>query len=147
MTYAEKLKDTKWQKKRLLILERDSFTCQSCFTDSETLHVHHLKYHKGKEPWEIEDCYLTTLCEDCHSIEHDNFKNRIEELTEFLKSKGFISFHASVLINALKDMPFQFGAYEPNADILRQSFEPEIWESLTDRFWKVVKNWEGNPNG
>lgn len=35
MTYSQKLRDPRWQKKRLEILERDSFTCQHCHDHSE----------------------------------------------------------------------------------------------------------------
>jgi len=35
VTYAEKLKDPRWQKKRLEIMERDEWTCQWC-VDSES---------------------------------------------------------------------------------------------------------------
>lgn len=62
--YSELLKDPRWQKKRLKILERDGFICQQCFDEESTLNVHHIKY-LGK-PWEIEDRYLITLCQDCH---------------------------------------------------------------------------------
>jgi len=64
--YAEKIKDPRWQKRRLEILERDKWTCQECGDTTTTLHVHHLYYEKGKEPWEAEDNSLTTLCEACH---------------------------------------------------------------------------------
>lgn len=67
-TYAEKLKDPRWQKKRLKILDRDHFTCQACRDETNTLHVHHLQYFKG-EPWEVDDIYLVTLCESCHEEE------------------------------------------------------------------------------
>lgn len=67
-TYSEKLKDPRWQKRRLEILNRDQFTCQTCRDDSTTLHVHHLEYFKG-DPWEVEDTYLITLCENCHEEE------------------------------------------------------------------------------
>lgn len=69
MTYAEKLKDPRWQKKRLEILNRDNFTCQSagCYETTKTLHVHHLDYIPESEgPWDYPDYYLMTLCEDCH---------------------------------------------------------------------------------
>src|SRR5690349_359222 len=66
-TYSEKLKDPRWQKKRLKILERDEWICKGCFRGDKTLHVHHNEYISGREPWEYEDKYLTTLCEECHS--------------------------------------------------------------------------------
>lgn len=68
MTYSEKLKDPRWQKKRLKILERDNFTCTKCGNDKITLHIHHAKY-LGL-PWEVEDKYLSTICETCHKNEH-----------------------------------------------------------------------------
>lgn len=66
--YAEKLKDPRWQKKRLEIMSRDKWACTSCGDGKSQLHVHHEKY-KG-DPWEAQDKHLKTLCEDCHSIEH-----------------------------------------------------------------------------
>lgn len=65
MTYSEKLKDPRWQKKRLKILERDSFKCHYCNDEKTQLQVHHLKYNG--EPWESNDKYLITLCAHCHS--------------------------------------------------------------------------------
>jgi len=64
MAYTEKLKDPRWQKKRLQVMSRDDFKCQLCGSDKNTLHVHHKSYNG--EPWESEDSELITLCEDCH---------------------------------------------------------------------------------
>lgn len=66
MTYAQKLKDPRWQKKRLEILNRDEFACRICGDKKKTLHVHHRAYAKGLEPWEVEDAALLTVCEGCH---------------------------------------------------------------------------------
>lgn len=71
-TYTQKLKDPRWQKKRLIILERDEFTCLLCGDDSEELHVHHTRY--VGEPWECPNEHLQTLCKTCHSIV-SNLKN------------------------------------------------------------------------
>ncbi len=67
MTYADKLKDPRWQKKRLEIFERDNFQCQDCGSQSKVLHVHHGYYSPRKQPWETPDKLLVTVCEDCHS--------------------------------------------------------------------------------
>jgi hypothetical protein len=70
MTYSEKLKDPRWQEKRLRIMDRDRFTCQKCQDATKTLNVHHRYYTKGAMPWEYSDDALVTLCENCHkSIE------------------------------------------------------------------------------
>jgi len=69
MKYSEKLKDPRWQKKRLEIFERDGWECKSCEKKSNTLHVHHKVYHPTKVPWDIPSENLITLCEDCHKNE------------------------------------------------------------------------------
>lgn len=68
-TYSEKLKDPRWQRRRLEILNRDEFTCQKCGDKENTLHVHHRWYKFGKEPWEYPDEILITLCHNCHEEE------------------------------------------------------------------------------
>lgn len=65
MTYSEKLKDPRWQKKRLEVMCRDEFTCRDCGDKDNTLHVHHCAY-AGREPWAIPMNALLTLCLDCH---------------------------------------------------------------------------------
>lgn len=66
ITYSEKLKDPRWQKRRLEIMQLDNFRCRGCETKERTLHVHHKYYIKGREPWEYEDDALITYCELCH---------------------------------------------------------------------------------
>ena len=83
MTYAEKLKDPRWQKKRLEIMQRDYFTCRICETTTETLTVHHIRYISGYEPWNYSDELLITLCEDCHDFVHE--RGRWDWITEYEK--------------------------------------------------------------
>jgi len=66
MTYAQRLKDPRWQKKRLKILERDEWKCTHCAAEGKTLHVHHAYYEKWKNPWDYPDHALVTVCEPCH---------------------------------------------------------------------------------
>ena len=66
MTYTEKLRDPRWQKKRLEIMERDELTCQICGVTDKTMHTHHLVYINGREPWDYTDAALQCLCEDCN---------------------------------------------------------------------------------
>lgn len=65
-SYSEKLRDPRWQKKRLVILERDNFKCVVCLNTKSELHVHHGFYAKGREPWDYPDETLWTLCDECH---------------------------------------------------------------------------------
>lgn len=69
--YSEKLKDPRWQKKRLEVFERDDWTCQYCGEKETTLAVHHLIYRQGIEPWEYVKDDLLTVCEDCHDNERE----------------------------------------------------------------------------
>ena len=68
-SYSEKLKDPRWQKKRLEIFERDNWACFDCGDETATLHVHHLEYIKEKNPWDYNNEFLITLCENCHKTE------------------------------------------------------------------------------
>ena len=78
MTYSEKLKDPRWQKKRLEILSRDEFTCKICGSKTTTLNIHHRHYINGREPWDYPSELLITLCEICHKKEEDVLKDPTE---------------------------------------------------------------------
>ena len=69
-SYSEKLRDPRWQKKRLCVMQRDGFACRDCGDADSTLHVHHCHYEKG-EPWQTDERFLLTLCADCHDARGD----------------------------------------------------------------------------
>lgn len=71
MSYSEKFKDPRWQKKRLTIFERDDFKCVSCNNTKNTLHAHHLCYIQGYDPWDYDDIFIVTLCNECHNYFHE----------------------------------------------------------------------------
>lgn len=70
MTYAEKLKDPRWQKKRLKIMEYANWRCQICGGKDRTLHCHHSYYTRGKQPWQYPDGSIICICETCHEKIH-----------------------------------------------------------------------------
>lgn len=80
MSYSQKLKSPKWQRKRLEILQRDDFTCQMCSDTENQLQIHHKNY--TGEPYEapLED--LVTLCLHCHEAE--TIMNRQNETIVFV---------------------------------------------------------------
>jgi len=84
ITWYEQLRDPRWQKKRLHILEQHKFQCVDCGSTLKTLHVHHLIYKKKKAPWEYEDCELTVLCEDCHKKCHKNI-DQLNQAIDLMK--------------------------------------------------------------
>jgi hypothetical protein len=73
--YQETLRDPRWQRKRLKIMERDNWACAICGATDQPLNVHHLEY--SGEPWEIADSQLITVCEDDHKD--------IEEMVNYLR--------------------------------------------------------------
>jgi hypothetical protein len=90
LNYFEKLKDPRWQKKRLKIFERDNWQCQSCGKKEETLVVHH-KFYTSKDPWDEPEENLATLCSFCHSFETVEGKLLLELINNQIKSKFFAS--------------------------------------------------------
>lgn len=97
-TYAELLRDPRWQRKRLEILNRDEWACQCCLGEDVTLHVHHNKY-EGDFPWECPDQYLITLCENCHKAEED-YKS--VDLFSLVEGCGVTRFHLNLLMEAVR---------------------------------------------
>lgn len=69
-SYGDKLRDPRWQRKRLEVMNEANFVCADCGDNSSTLHVHHKFYVKGRDPWEYETRELICLCEPCHQEEH-----------------------------------------------------------------------------
>lgn len=67
-SYYELLRDPQWQRKRLEVMERAEFRCESCDNASETLNVHHSYYEKGLSPWEYPAESLHCLCDTCHKL-------------------------------------------------------------------------------
>ena len=87
-TYSEKLKDPRWQKKRLEILQRDDWQCQRCGDRTTTLNVHHLAYFSGQEPWECPSELMQTVCSTCHDEYHQEMPIASEHLIRSLKGIG-----------------------------------------------------------
>lgn len=87
--YMAKLRDPRWQKRRLEIMQRDEFRCQGCMDDESTLNVHHNYYKADCEPWEYPDAALVTLCEECHTEETENRRSEEALLLHVCRVAGF----------------------------------------------------------
>lgn len=136
MTYVEKLKSPKWQKKRLDILNRDRFTCTACSSDSKTLHVHHKYYLKGYEPWDYPDHVYQTMCEDCHQKE-ESLKN--DAKNDIYQSFLRIGLNNSDIIKVAFDistLPFITNYREKQEDFFRHIIYSGVLESLRVDFDK-----------
>lgn len=91
MTYSEKLRDPRWQKRRLEILQRDNWCCRVCFDGETMLSVHHRYYERGLEPWDYPAHALVTLCQPCHEFEGNNFERAAAQAIEQLKVSGALA--------------------------------------------------------
>ena len=69
--YAEQLKEPRWIKKKMRILNRDQFRCTKCMS-TDLLQVHHLYYINGEPAWGVPDLALVTLCHKCHKKWHEH---------------------------------------------------------------------------
>lgn len=88
--YSEKLRDPRWQKKRLKVLERDGWACRCCGDTENMLSVHHRRYIPKREPWDYPDELLVTLCSDCHNDERELRDEHEQGLLELLKDRFFV---------------------------------------------------------
>lgn len=104
-SYSEKLRDPRWQKMRLEILQRDNWTCQKC-EDAETeLQIHHKYYVGWNDPWECDPNTLVTLCKHCHE-EEEGCKGMQDKLINTFLDIGFFNgemdYFAAVIGSAYK---------------------------------------------
>jgi hypothetical protein len=102
LTYQEKLRDPRWQKKRLQILERDGWACRLCGDKEKTLHVHHVHYDSRADgPWDYPDTSLVTLCCECHEGQSEDLPIYRNEFIERVAAAGFWrAGHFSLLADA-----------------------------------------------
>src|SRR5438093_143379 len=92
MTYAEKLRDPRWQRKRLEVLNRENFTCELCDANTSTLHVHHGYYDASLEPWDYDLATLHCVCESCHDAANELRK-------QLQKRAAALSIHAQYMLD------------------------------------------------
>lgn len=139
LSYTDQLKHPKWQRRRLEIMQRADFHCESCKSGEITLNVHHKLYRKGAMAWEYADNELQCLCENCHKGRHDVIAE-IEALLHELPTESLFQVRTyagaiAVALGRLKSIPLT------DSDELRQHgmflgvmgafFIPQ-WQSAAD---------------
>jgi len=137
--YSKKLKDPRWQKKRLEILERDEWMCQKCFNSESTLVVHHRRYLPDRDPWDYPNELLVTLCEDCHEYERENMPDVDHDLLAML--------HEKFLSDDIYSLTVGFHNIEllHSPEVIASVYEwalssPEIQRELIDRYHLQLKD-------
>lgn len=99
-TYAEKLLDPRWQKRKTEIQIRDNFTCQKCGNTEKTLYVHHRYYIYKREPWEYSDDMLILLCSDCH-YEEEEARTILHDMPKVLTVFGYFNTELMEIVDSL----------------------------------------------
>ncbi len=135
--YSQKLRDPRWQKQRLRILERDEFTCQHCFDSESTLNVHHKDYVYGKDPWDYPDEWLVTFCETCHQEETESRPAEEKALLKVLRVKGYSASDLNELLIAFDQGP---DAYDPMPSVLAWMISNrDAWHDYREAYFEHLK--------
>lgn len=142
--YSKKLLDPRWQKKRLEILQRDEFTCQSCFDTENTLHVHHRRYFPGREPWDIDNKFLVTLCASCHQEETDLWPDVSHDLIAILKESFFAS-DVKEIASSFINIPIYYDTHVTASIIAHWLSTPDLLREMGDRYFDSLKAKRGLP--
>lgn len=100
--YQELLRDPRWQRKRLEVMNRFNFRCAACKRGDRELHVHHRYYVTGRLPWEYPDSAFVCLCEPCHGLAPvtDDF-HEWEAAIACAESRGLDGAAVTFLLDAL----------------------------------------------
>lgn len=69
-SFFSQYQSPQWQKLRLETLNESGWVCAECGTKDSQLHVHHVRYHKGRKIWEYQPSELLVLCHECHESWH-----------------------------------------------------------------------------
>jgi hypothetical protein len=133
LTYSERLRDPRWQKKRLKIFERDDWTCRECGRQDNTLNVHHKFYLRGcRNPWDYTAEWLETLCAGCH----DRREGAIEYLHRalLLATTGELQLWAKRIGKEIKqpkkNLARQAKLMPPIAVFVQPSGGKTVWEQM-----------------
>ena len=134
-TYSEKLKDPRWQKKRLEIFQRDGWACRLCGESEITLHVHHDSY-KGN-PWDINSKELKTVCKFCHEIIHDVKKSENASVVHIEKPISTTDYEYEVYIVGPSQNGVAFYKITAGGGVM---FTSGFYKSAIDRFNTILNS-------
>lgn len=137
--YATKLRDPRWQKRRLEILQRDDWECQCCCDKETTLNVHHRWYENDKEPWDASDDALVTLCETCHQYETDNRRVYEGQVIRAMQKRFF----AADLVDIGMLLEFMAITHAPEVvftAMLRYLRDPDRSQAIVDWYLSLVQD-------
>lgn len=143
-SYQNKLRDPRWQKKRLEIFQRDEFTCKRCGCQGKTLHVHHLDYYK--EPWDAPNTFLITLCELCHESETKDRQEAEKTIIKALKRRGFFSSDLEEIAEGIENIPDIHGEEVISSAIRWGISNEKMLRIIIEEYFNYLKENAKNPN-
>lgn len=141
--YWKKLKDPRWQKLRLEVMQEAKFTCKMCRSKTETLAVHHINYRKGAEPWEHDLGELACLCEPCHKLVETDLIPRMRmlvTLAEPLAIKGILEALEFVLGH-----PGKIDTTKAADEVIREAFKYSRLMKVSDILAESVDGGDDSP--
>ena len=87
--------DSKWRRKREIILRRDGYLCRNCYRygkrieGTEVHHIFPLEKCTGKyTSLALDSNNLITLCRDCHNKMHNKINHKLSTLGKKLLQKN-----------------------------------------------------------
>lgn len=144
-TYSEKLKDPRWQRKRLEVMADAGWRCEICSDSKEELHVHHKQYRDGAEPWQYDRFEMECLCSTCHQLSH--FKE--DKINKFRKRRQIGTVQVVFIGRMLARMPMkcQPEGLWPEIIKLRQKVTEEYSElrKSADARWVAITRKHQSP--
>ena len=133
LSYAEKLKDPRWQKKRLEVLDLNEFTCQLCGDSESMLHVHHKMYAKSREPWEYEVDQYAVLCKNCHAAQHS------QEIDVFFDVMSRLPIDGPYNKEEIAFFVSGFIGYDSNPIYPLHKFLFDRGQKLSEEYWTWIR--------
>lgn len=131
MNYQEQLKDARWKRKRLKVLQYADHSCQICGAQNVSLQVHHSYYINGAMAWEYPDGSLVALCDDCHGKVIHGVKKTENNPVRSLDGKDVIMLSKRVLFDIKTPVSILVIARKIQYEIFAQGFGIGISDIMT----------------
>ena len=123
-SFRKQLKDPRWEKRRIELLENVQWRCQLCGNQKEELHVHHSYYEKGKAPWDYPNAPQIVLCHTC-----DAERTHKPDFMKYHEARFVFEFIGENLEKIATDLAI-VGRGRRHEDMRRH----------VDRYWELKKN-------
>ncbi len=113
--YGELLRDPRWQRRRLEVMQRACWRCERCGDEKSELQVNHEQYVRGALPWDYPDEDLSCLCRTCH--EQDRLTPKFHEQYETEPRDNY-------LLRKAQEIGLNYDEKAELAEFLRSSRRP-----------------------